>query len=197
MEPNAFRPKVARKHLDKETEAIGMHKVSGFQDAQWFSPRADGASMPYSDIELIRQAAAANRMHMMDRRWLCKLARGGTMIKKDGTDEWFLGVGTIDDSLAVLWPLERNTEQLYTVDTSRFRVLQSLLEPSEWLSADAKWASPMQQAARVEVAKLEGPCRDDRVFDLKAARGGEDDEEGDEGLGACVDEEGADARRRG
>eukprot|EP00959_Pyramimonas_sp_CCMP1952_P208023 4351735-Pyramimonas_sp.AAC.1 len=102
-----------------------MHQVSTFKDAQWFSPRADGASMPYSDIELPRQAAAQNRMHVLDRRWLCQLVRGGTMIKKSGSAEWFLGVGTIDDALAVLWPLERKTEQLYTVDTQRYRVLQT------------------------------------------------------------------------
>ena len=71
-----------------------------------------------------------------------------------GTAQWFFGLGSLDPAVAVLLPCVKVSDTMLRLDHARTRVLQAVLDVTEWEAAPVQWRSPLHQAVRVELAKL-------------------------------------------
>ena len=160
FEPSTFRPRLQQRHLDEATKSLKLWEVAGYGVASWFSPGSQGMFLPHADIEVLRQCKQQRKMGAVDKKLFCRLVDAGIAIqhKASGDRTWYLGMGTLEGSLAVAWPLlpVGARDDLFTITATSTKKLFVILDPGEWLAAPVRIDSPLRQAVQRELDKVNG-----------------------------------------
>ena len=149
-----WTPVLQRNKLDPDVRALEFNKVAGYQDPDWFSPGASGYLGPLADLEVARQADARNQLPLVGHRDYCRLVHKGIMLRRagdDGAQQWYIGVGSCDGSIAMGWPSKEIAQFQFVPDLSKQRELLAILDPEDWIAQPIQWISPLHRAVLVEM----------------------------------------------
>ena len=139
--------------LPQHIKDLDLASITGFKDADWFSPGAPGMSAPYADLEACRAAHDVGKLNALGERNWCRLISKDVLIRHRDSTEWLLGVGNIDGSVGVAWPVEELGNGLFQAKKGdATSVLITILDISEWQAMPVRWVAPMHRAVMEELA---------------------------------------------
>ena len=167
----AFTPALRKDRLDERMKQARLTDISGREEATWYSPGAVGYCAPFADLQALRDADRSGQWELLGDRSYCRLIQRSIGFRRVGTEQWFLGVGSIDGSVAIGWPLERAGEDSYRVKAAgATRVLFTILKLEDWEAMAIRFISPLHQAVDRERMAKGGWASHFVDVDLKASR---------------------------
>ncbi len=171
--PETWTPVLRKGKMDKPTRDAQWQRVTGFADTEWFSPGAAGYLSPYADLEAARQAHHGHgHLEMLGNRNYCRLVQKNVILQKiggGGDDQWYLGVGSADGSIAITWPVKEVSSGQFVPDESKDRKLWAIFDPDAWRARPVKWISPLHRAVIKELAAVGENTSSEKEVKVKEA----------------------------
>eukprot|EP00959_Pyramimonas_sp_CCMP1952_P140913 2949459-Pyramimonas_sp.AAC.1 len=159
MSDTAFTPPFRKSKLPQDLKEAQFSEISSRIDPHWYSPGASSYMAPLADVEVLRQADAQNKWEFIGHKLYSRLVQRNVIIKKKHTRDWYLGIGSIEGSVAVGWPLEHDGADESAVHPLRAdakRHLICIFNVDEWEAQPARFVSPLRQAIYAEMKELGG-----------------------------------------
>ncbi len=165
---DANAPVLRKSKMDERMREYDFSTITGYTDSDWFSPGAPGMGAPFADLEALRSAHSTGQMNFLGQRNWCRLISKDILIKRKDSDTWLLGVGNLDASVGIAWPVDALDGNMYSAQKGTAKpVLLTLLDVNEWEAMPLRWLSPMHQARKKEMRAIGGSVTDTAIIKLK------------------------------
>ena len=139
LDAEVFEPSA----LAQDSSVQFSKMVSTSQTTTWYSPGVEHMALQFRDVALMREVGEDTHL-LRNVKWLSCLAGCDVLLKRDGTTQWLLPLGSLPGSASWALPVSERrvplSDQLFfEPDTSKGPVTLALLDRHAWRARSFVW----------------------------------------------------------